>query len=443
MRWLAIAILLCPLAVLAAQRRAAKPKPAQAPASAAWPIETVEIEGNHDYTREQILAVAGVEVGRIVTPKEIDAARQRLLDSGAFQSVAWKYVPAPDAKGFALTFQVKEAEPLFPVRFEELPAKAEEMAAALKKTDPLFGGRIPATEPVLDRYQKTLQAFLATKNYTEPVAAKLLPDDAGQLAVVFRPAAGLPAVSRVKFTGNQVLPASALENAINPVAIGFPYKESRFRQLLDTSVRPLYELRGRVRVAFPEIRTERDPDVKGVIVTVKVEEGESYSLGTVTVDGAEVPGPTLVKLGEWKKGEVFNVERIQGGIARMEKRVRRDGYMHVTSKTERVVDDKTRTVNLKVHITPGARYQFGKLDIQGLDIVTEPAIRKMWGLKTGAPFDADYPDSFLKDVRDQGILDNLGETKAQLKPDDAAHMVDVVLVFKGAPVEPKKPVRNW
>jgi outer membrane protein assembly factor BamA len=435
-----IVALLCPVAG-EAQRSAPRAKPA--PAKTAWPVETIGIEGNHDFSREQILTVLGIKVGAPVTPNDIDAARQRLLDSGAFQSVGWKYVPAADGKGYALSFQVIEAAPLFPVRFEDLPVSPAEMEAALRLADPMFGAKIPATEPVLYRYRNALQAFLATKNYKDEISAKLLPDDAGQMGVVFRPAAGLPVVARVRFANNQAVPSSALENAINPVAIGFPYKETRFRLLLDSSIRPLYEARGRVKVAFPEIRTEPEIDVKGLVVTVKVDEGGSYSVGQVQVASAVVTSAELLKIAGLKTGEVFNIDRVRTATAGIEKRVRREGFMHVTTRVERVVNDQAKTVDLKIHVESGPRYLFGKLDIQGLDLITEPAIRKMWSIQPGQPFNADYPDSFLTQIRQDGILDNLGETKAQVKPDDAAHTVDVTLLFRGAPPPPEHKNRNW
>jgi hypothetical protein len=65
-------------------------------------------------------------------------------------------------------------------------------------------------------------------------------------------------------------------------------------------------------------------------------------------------------------------------------------------------------------------------------VISEPAIRKMWGAKEGKPFDAGYPETFLKDVHDQGIFDNLGDTTSQMKINEDAKTVDVTLVFLGS-----------
>jgi outer membrane protein assembly factor BamA len=273
------------------------------------------------------------------------------------------------------------------------------------------------------------------------VVGKLVPDDAGQMAIVFRPPGALPGIARVTFTGNAVLPASTLENAINAVAVGTPYREARFRQLLETNIRPLYEARGRVRVLFPEIRAEKDRDVNGMALTVKVEEGASYSLGEVAVDGSRLPAAELLKTANLKPGDLFNLEQIQAAVARIEKRVRRDGYMRVKTRMDRRVNDPAKTVGLVIHVEDGPRYLLAKLNIEGLDLISEPAIRQLWAIKEGQPFNADYPDYFLSRVREDGVLDDLGETKAVVKTDDAAKTVVVTLTFRGEAKKetPKKP----
>ncbi len=53
----------------------------------------------------------------------------------------------------------------------------------------------------------------------------------------------------------------------------------------------------------------------------------------------------------------------------------------------------------------------------------------MWNLKDGKPFNPEYPDRFLASVREQGIFDRLGKTKADTKVNEKNHVVDVTLTF--------------
>jgi len=412
-----------------------------APAPKAWPIESLTITGNRNYSEQQLLAVAGLKVGQSAGPKDFEAARDRLAATGVFESIDFRFGPAPDQKGYAVSFQVVEVAPLFAVRFEDLgpPQQFEEL---LKRTDPLFGSRIPATQQILDRYARAIEEFLAANNRKEKVAGKVSAEPGEEPAVVFRPAASPPAVALVKFTNNEVIPTITLQNKMNTVAVGMPYKEARFRQLLDTSIRPLYEARGRIRVSFPQIQTEKAKDVNGLLVTVKVEEGPSYTVGEVRLDSPLVPPEELKKAGDVRSGDLANFEQIHAGVARMEQRYRREGYMRVASRLDRTLHDDRKAVDLAIHFDPGPQYSFGKLTIEGLDIHAEAAVRKLWALKEGARFNADYPDYFLERIREDSLFENLGKTRALLDQNDEACTVEVKLVFGAAPPTPRERPRR-
>jgi outer membrane translocation and assembly module TamA len=122
----------------------------------------------------------------------------------------------------------------------------------------------------------------------------------------------------------------------------------------------------------------------------------------------------------------------------MRDRLRSQGYMKPQAKTERKVNEEKKAVDLRVLIDPGPVYKFGKLSIVGLDIVGEPAVRKLWAIKEGQPFNSGYPQYFLDRIRQDGLFDDLGKTKYELKVDDQVHVVDVTLSFAGAPPPEKK-----
>ena len=90
----------------------------------------------------------------------------------------------------------------------------------------------------------------------EPIVGKVTQTGAEQYAIVFRPARNLPAVAQVTFQGNKVVPQGVLREVVHGTAIGSPYTEKAFRELLNNTVRAVYEQRGRVRVAFTEVRAE-------------------------------------------------------------------------------------------------------------------------------------------------------------------------------------------
>ncbi len=415
--------------------------PAQPPSppNDKWPIVSLAVEGNHHYTSEQVLAVAGLKVGQLAGKPEFDAARDRLVASGYFEMVAYKFEPAPGQNGEAGTFQVTEAEPSYPVHFLALGVAPRELEKLLREKDPMFSAAsIPPTKPVLDRYVGWIQDYLAAKGSTEKVVARV--DVVGEnLAVVFRPARNLPVVAQVTFTGNQVAPQNVLRDAISGVAVGVPYTEEQFHELLNTGVRPVYEARGRLRVAFTNIRTEPVNDVRGLHVFVTVVEGDSYQLSKVEIAGPTPVRPDqLLKAGDIRTGDTANFDRVNDGLEKMRKALVRSGYLEAKLSFDRSIDDTKKTVDVAVRVDAGPLYRMGKLTIVGLDLDGEAAIRKAYGIKEGQPFNPEYPQAYLKNIRDEGVFDNLGETKAEDKIDEKNHTVDVTLTFAGAKPDSKQ-----
>ena len=399
-------------------------------AADAWPVLVLEVTGNQNYSQEQILAVAGLRPGQIAAPKDFEAARDRLAATGAFQTIEFRFGPAPGGKAYAVSFHVVEAGPFFPVRFEDLPLTDEEIKAHLRALDPLFGDRIPATEDLLARYARAIEQLLEQKGKRQAVRGRLTAEGTEPLAAVFGPAAPPPVIAEVRFTGNQVIPTTALQRVMHAVAVGVPYREKTFRQLLEANVRPLYEARGRVRVRFPEIQVTPAEGIKGVVVTVSVDEGESYKLGSFHVEGGPIEAAELLRVAELKEGELFDGARIAAAAERIRKRLLRDGYMRAEVKTSQAVQEASRTVEVTFRAEAGPQYVFDRLVIRGLDLIAEAAIQRLWTLKPGQPFNADYPDYFLARIREEGVLENLRKANALLETDDAARRVRVTLEFR-------------
>ncbi len=399
------------------------------PVPTSYTVENLMVEGNHQYTPEQIFAAAGLRVGQKAGKAEFDAAREKLVASGAFDNVSYRYAPSQDNEGYDATYEVAEVAQVYPIRFQELPAGDGQLRAWLKQKDPLFGEKIPATKPVVDRYVAWISEFLAKQGYRQPVAGKLNADVGEDLAVVFRPAKGPPAIAHVVFTGTGEIPAGTLQTAMYGVAIGVLYSEPRVRLLLDNTIRPIYEAHGLLRVAFPKIETAPAKDVDGTTVTIQVTPGPVYKLERVSFVGADYSRSEWKDLAKLKTDQTVNFDDVKAAQERIRLNQRRAGHLDATSQVKRDVNDTEHTVAIEFEIDPGPLYKVGKVDMVGLDLVSEPEIRKMWGMAPGRPFNVEYPDHFLARVKELGVFDNLKTTRAETKINAKNHTVDVILYF--------------
>ena len=101
-----------------------------------WPIESLTVEGLKNYSPSQVLAATGLKVGQLAGKDDFDAARDRLLASGVFETAGYRFSPAAGSSGHAASFQVVEVEPVLPVRFEGVNAPEAEITAATRGSTP-------------------------------------------------------------------------------------------------------------------------------------------------------------------------------------------------------------------------------------------------------------------------------------------------------------------
>jgi outer membrane protein insertion porin family len=428
---------LLPILMLAAgcgfaQTKAAAQTAGSTAPAARWPIESLRVEGNHTYGTEQILAIAGLKVGQVAGKPEFEAARKRLTDTGAFETVGYKFTPG-SAKGYAALIQVQEVQQAYPAEFENLHVSERDLRAALREKDPLFAsGKVAATQPAFERYKNWVEEFVAAKGQPEKIAAGVAPISTGEFAVVFRPAHSLPAVALVTFRGNHVVPSNVLHDAMI-AGIGAEYTEDRFREILNSAIRPIYEARGRMRVKFTELHTEPTKDVLGLHVFVTIDEGRSYTMGKVSIEGAApVEAADLLRDIDVKTGDVANFDKVDQGLETMRKALRREGYLNAKITADRVVDDGHESVDAVVHVEAGPQFTMGKLTVAGLDLEGEAEVFRIWTMKMGKPFNPEYPDYFLGVIRQQNLFEHLGKTTAEVKINDKTHTGDVRLVFTAA-----------
>ena len=406
---------------------------AAAPAPPAkHPLESLKFVGNRRVATEKILTASGLKIGQGAEKEDFEAARARLLATGAFESIGFEFQPDKTGTGYDATLEVVEVAQMFPYQFEDLPASDETLRAVVAKQEPIFGDEIPATRPVLDRIEHALTEALGGGIKVE---AHMLSTLAADPKIVFRLPGERPRISQVTFTGNQEIATAKLAMTFYQVMLGTEFKESLVRALLDRGIRPLYEARGFVRVAFPKITAEKttEPGVDAVAVTVTIDEGAEFKLGQIRYAPgiANFSARELDRTAALRAGEVANFDDVQKAQNRIVQKYRGMGYLHASVKQDRTLHDDPHIVDLLLTVEPGAQFQYGKLTIEGLDIVGEPPVRKMWGDRTGKPFDAEAPEDFLKEVREAGMFDNLGKTSSSTKVNENAKTVDVTLVFEG------------
>jgi outer membrane protein insertion porin family len=427
--------LLCPLTAQSPKATPAKPEIARKSAPAKpnkirpLTIVTLEFRGSEQFSQAALLKFSGLQTGLKVLPDELEAAQQKLLDSEFFQKVTFEY-RTDGANNTKVTYLLQDLQPAIAIRFEELPLTDAELKAKLSQSLPLFTEKIPPLPSILKAYAAALEKATDWPSKNPKIRGFVM--DEAEPYVLFRPNSSRTTVAEVEFSGNKALDPTELRGALALATIGTVWSEPRFRQLLDFSIRPLYEQKGIMRVTFPEVRAEpfQTAEKRGVKVFVTIVESEPYGFGQVTLQNTGVKTDKLVKEVGLLSTDIYDYRKEKKLADALEQVAKTQGYFDARATVTREIDDAKKRVNLKATVENGRLWRFGRLFIKGLDVVVEPAIRKLWSIKAGAAFSYSYPDFFLQELRNRGELDNLGKTRAEFTRDETEGWVDVTLHFE-------------
>ena len=387
-------------------------------------IGSIHVEGNSRFPAAAVIGVSGLKPGISAAPDDLQAATERLMDTGLFSSTNYRYVPAraQDKPVIDVTLVVFEISDLRPCRIQIPGTDEDSVWNWLRENEPLVQKSIPTNDAAESLYVRAIERFMGERlGRREKVIAKL----AGPaMFYLFRPAI-LPKVAALRFEGNQSIPAADLVKALGPVAIASEYTELEFVSWVERNLRPLYENIGRLRVGFPHVSIQADPS-GGVTVTTTIEEGAVYRIEALHIVSEDLP-PAVLKLMEPTPGDVVNILAVRTCAQKMELALPHYGYQHPNSRIDRTLDDQKHLARIAVTLDKGRQSKMGDLRIVGLDAPSEAHNRARWPVAPGAPLDMDAVQSFRFE-----IMHGAGARRVELRlqPRTNSDVVDVVYTFQ-------------
>jgi len=415
---------------------AAKPAPA---AEDVFVLRSVTVTGLRHYKPEQVLPVLGLRLEQRVRMADLEKARDRLLATDCFEGVGWKYELAPP-NALLVTFELTEPGQFLPWMLDRVPVTPEEFAARVGQEFPLMEETLPPSGLLLERLAGILEKLAAEKGVKEPMAGRVTLVGKDQLTIVFGPKAPPPNIADVRFVNTKAIRADYLQKEMVQLAVGTPFFEPNFRFLLENQIRPVYDSVGRLKASWKKISAEPAAGVFGVVVTVEVDEGPVFKLEKIEVRGTPFSGDEIQEIGQFRLGEPAGMSEIGKGVLRVLDRLKEKGHMKAGYKAARRLWEDRQAVELYVDVEPGPVYAMGRLQIKGLDLESEPAIRKLWGIKPGEPYRGGYAAAFAQRIREMDLFDFLSEIKHAERVDEKSQSVDVLLEFVGE--KPKPPPKR-
>lgn len=398
----------------------------------AFKLTAVSVTGTERYKNEDILAASGLEIGQVVHEEDLKDAARRLGDSGAFRDISYSFQYAPE--GTKVQFQVQDAQPIVPARFENLVwFSDQELFDQLHARVPLFRGQIPVNGGLADQVSEALQALLiekAIQGSADYVRAG--PDNGPVEAFVFSVSGPRISVRNFEFPGADAAMEPLLQAAAEHIDTR-QYSRSALRTEAHKYLLPVYLGRGYLKASFgdPQAKVvESTGDETVIDVSFQADPGPQYSLSGIELSGNKVfSTATLRDLIHVQLNQPADVVQLARDLESMENLYGTRGFMAAKITSEHRMDDVQHTLLCQITVSEGEVFTMGELDIRGVDSETTARLRNMWTIRNGEPYDSSYPERFAEQAYKQVAM--LKNSKADIheSPNPADKTVDVTLRF--------------
>lgn len=416
------------------------PARAQAPAPATALLNEIRMQGLKSLPAEQVVALSQLQKGAQVGKTDLQAAADRLLQTGLFAKVNYSYQTKADE--LTVTFQLEES-PRVPAYYDNIPWFGDsELNDAIRKRLPFFDGSLPEGGAVVDQATDALKDFLASHNLNFALQHELLASPIGEGNVLRFFLQETPFfIASVEFSDPSAGASRAVQQALADVR-GKPFSRMTIDLFLAEQLRPFYIQKGflSVKLGPPEVRLTGDPNKKlpeQLPVFVPIKTGPVYRFKAATWSGNSVLSTiTLTNEIRLKAGDVADGMQIEGAWERVREEYGHRGHLDVKVDPVPTYDDQATTVSFAVGIVEGPEYHYNSLVLTGLSLAAEKKLQQMWPVEQGAVFDKQAFEKLLTRLQTRPA-DVFGDLPLHyesvghwLRTDAEKRQVDVLLDFK-------------
>ncbi|HYE15416.1 MAG TPA: POTRA domain-containing protein [Pyrinomonadaceae bacterium] len=362
-------------------------------------LTKIEFKGLERITEAQALEKAGLQPGQSAVVDDVEAAANRLVESGLFKNLSYQIKGTTDAA--VVTFTVIENKPTVPVVFDNFVwFTDEELNKAVRARVPNFDGTAPETGGATEQIAKALQDLLRERKIqgTVEYTSSATESGANPEFIYTVKGAGLR-VCRLTFPGARALTEEQLVGKSGQL-FSEDYSRVFTKGFADNTLLPLYHERGYLRASFapPSVKPDPSSDCEGgLAVTLSVDEGSVYVWDRAEWSGNEaLTAEELNAALGMRPKEVANGLKIENAFKAVRKAYGRKGYLTAGVKAAPEFDDANRRVAYRVQVKEGPQYRMGDLTIAGLPESDINNLRGRWRLLHSEVYDEGYLAEFLK-----------------------------------------------
>ena len=409
-------------------------------------IREVVVEGGMTLTVDTVSYYLGLEAGDPLDREAIADGYRRLWDSGLFEDVRIEIEDHGDG-GITLYVVVKERPFVTSVDFEgnkkiktpDLKDKLDERGIEIPRNVPMRSSQLGRIESAIkevydsEGFRSAQVSYTITEVSSNKKKVVYLIDEGGKIKI-----------KKISFVGNDVFSRSKLRGVLKKTKQKslrnyFGEKIVYTREAWDEdrdNLRKFYGDRGYIDVKIGEPALElvaKKPDAETLKkkkytmhITIPIEEGVPYTLGSFEVTGVEIFSVTgLATAFEVQEGATYNRKAIEDGMEKVRKSYHNAGYVYAyTNETWSRREGEEPIVDVAIDIFEGDRFNLGRLEFVGNTTTRDKVLRREFRVAEGQPMNMGLFEASVYKVNALGYW-KLEEEPLEFDFDDENKKVNV------------------
>ena len=348
-------------------------------ASDSFVIKDIQVEGLQRVTLGAALLNIPLREGDKISRGDTALAVKKLYASGNFDDIELY------RDGSTLVFKVTELPTISSIEFVGNEAIPEEQ---LKESLSSSGIRVgePIDRTIIRSVEQGLQEFYyGAGRYSAQISTIITPLPRNRIDIKFSFVEGKSAeIKQLNILGNTVYSTSELKNLFelsdHTPWWNFMADQQYQKQLLAGDLEKLrshYVDNGYIRFKTESTQVSMTPDKQGIYITLKVDEGEQYQLGNISLTGDLLDKEEELRgLLALNSGELYSGASVTATEESLSRYLSRFGYAYPKVSTYPEINDEDHTVNLTIAVEPGPRIYVRRINFAGNDVTKDEVLRR-------------------------------------------------------------------
>lgn len=371
-------------------------------------IEVIEVRGNQRIEEGTVLSYLSIEVGDVYSGASIDRSLKTLFATGLFADISI------GRQGGTVIVDVVENPIINRVVFEGNKALDEEDFAEEVQLRP----RIVYTRArVQADLQRLIELYRRKGRFGVTINPKVVQLPQNRVDLIFEITEGpKTGIGKISILGNEAFGERKLQKIIvtdesrwwNFFTSNDNYDPDRVTYDKEM-LRQFYESNGYADFRVTSTIAELSPDRRNFYITHVLDEGDQYRVGEIEVETAmdELNPAALKNLVRFRKGEIYNADKIEKSIDSLTFLAGSAGFAFVDINPQIERDKENKLINITFNVNEGPRVYIERINITGNSRTLERVIRREIQLAEGDAYNKVRLDRSKRRVKALGFFEEV------------------------------------